>query len=85
MFGDDRVIVQLPGASGSITTVGVQPRPPPPPPLRELWPAQGYEDFTVDAQSDTSLRNPHQVSINVNRQNALRSALDSGIGAVYVL
>ena len=81
LFGDDRVIVQLPGASGSITTVGFSEATTAAA-VEGIVAGQGYEDFTVDAQSDTSYE-IRTVSINVNRQNALRSALDSGIGAVY--
>ena len=80
LFGDDRVIVQLPGASGSISDVA----------FSEATDAQsvkgvveglGYEDVTVEAASDTSYE-IRTVSINLNQQQALRSALSSGIGPV---
>ena len=80
LFGEDRVIVQLPGASGSISEVefaeatdaGL---------VSSVLEGQGYEDFTVDAQSDTQYE-IRTVSINVDQQRALRSALSSSVGTV---
>ena len=80
IFGDDRVIVQLPGASGSISEV-VFSEPTDLAAVEGIVAGQGYEDFTVEAQSDTQYE-IRTVSINLNQQSALRSALASGIGEV---
>ena len=80
LFGEDRVIVQLPGASGSISEVEFA-EPTDAAAVEGILAGQGYEDFTVDAQSETEYE-IRTVSINVNQQSALRSALSSGIGEV---
>ncbi|MDE2779571.1 MAG: protein translocase subunit SecD [Chloroflexota bacterium] len=80
LFGEDRVIVQLPGASGSISQVGFS-EPTDVAAVEGVLAAQGYEDFTVDASSDTQYE-IRTISINVNQQSALRSALSSGVGEV---
>ena len=80
LFGEDRVIVQLPGASGSISQVAFS-EPTDAAAVEGVLAAQGYEDFTVDASSDTQYE-IRTISINVNQQSALRSALSSGVGEV---
>ena len=80
LFGEDRVIVQLPGASGSISQVAFS-EPTDAAAVEGVLVAQGYEDFTVDASSDTQYE-IRTISINVNQQSALRSALSSSIGEV---
>ena len=80
LFGDDRVIVQLPGASGSISDVEFSEATDAQS-VKGVVEGQGYEDVTVDAASDTSYE-IRTVSINLNQQQALRSALSSGIGPV---
>ena len=80
LFGEDRVIVQLPGASGSISQVAFS-EPTDSAAVEGVLVAQGYEDFTVDASSDTQYE-IRTISINVNQQSALRSALSSSIGEV---
>ena len=80
LFGEDRVIVQLPGASGSISEV-VFAEAADLAAVEAAVAGQGFEDFTVDAQSETEYE-IRTVSINVNRQGALRGALASGVGEI---
>lgn len=80
LFGEDRVIVQLPGASGSISEV-VFAEPTNAAAVEGVVAGQGYEDFTVDAQSDT-VYEIRTISINLNQQSALRGALSSSVGEV---
>ena len=81
LFGEDRVIVQLPGVSGSITEVEFS-EPTTLAAVEGIVAGQGYEDFTVDAESETRYE-IRTISINANQQQELRGALDSGVGAVY--
>ena len=80
LFGEDRVIVQLPGASGSISEVEFSEAADSAA-VEAAVAGQGFEDFTVAAQSETGYE-IRTVSINVNQQNALRSALSSEVGEV---
>ena len=80
LFGEDRVIVQLPGASGSISEV-VFAEPTSTAAVEGVVAGQGYEDFTVDAQSETEYE-IRTISLNVTEQGALRGALSSGVGEV---
>ena len=78
LFGEDRVIVQLPGASGSISQAEFA-EPTTAAAVEGILTAQGYEDFTVNTESETEYE-IRTVSINVNQQTALRGALSGGIG-----
>ena len=80
LFGEDRVIVQLPGASGSISEVRFA-EPTDTAAVEGVVAGQGYEDFTVDAQSETEYE-IRTISLNVNQQSALRGALSSSVGEV---
>ena len=80
LFGEDRIIVQLPGASGSISEV-VFAEATDTASVQGVVAGQGYEDFTVDAASETSYE-IRTKSINVNEQFNLRRALNDGIGEV---
>ena len=80
LFGEDRVIVQLPGASGSISEV-VFAESTDAAAVEGVVVGQGYEDFTVNAQSDTEYE-IRTISLNVNQQSALRGALSSSVGEV---
>ena len=80
LFGEDRVIVQLPGASGSISEV-VFAEPTSVAAVEGVVAGQGYEDFTVNAQSETEYE-IRTISLNVNQQGALRGALSSSVGEV---
>ncbi len=82
LFGDDRVIVQLPGASGSISEVEFSD-PTGIPEVEGVVRAQGFEDFTVTLLDDTERQfEIRTVSLNVNQQQELHSALAGGVGAV---
>ena len=80
LFGEDRVIVQLPGASGSISEVVFNDATDVAA-VESVLAGQGYEDFTVEASSETEYE-IRTVSINVNQQFNLRSALSSSVGEV---
>lgn len=80
LFGEDRVIVQLPGASGSISVVEFADSTDAAA-VEGVVAGQGYEDFTVSAQSETGYE-IRTISLNVNQQNALRAALASSVGEV---
>ena len=80
LFGEDRVIVQLPGASGSISEVEFA-EPTDAAAVEGVVAGQGYEDFTVDAASETEYE-IRTISLNVNQQSALRGALSSSVGEV---
>jgi preprotein translocase subunit SecD len=80
LFGEDRVIVQLPGASGSISEVEFA-EPTDAAAVEGVLAGQSYEDFTVNAQSETEYE-IRTISLNVNQQNALRGALSSSVGEV---
>ena len=80
LFGEDRVIVQLPGASGSISEV-VFAESTDAAAVEGVVAGQGYEDFTVNAQSETEYE-IRTISLNVNQQSALRGALSSSVGEV---
>lgn len=82
LFGDDRVIVQLPGASGSITTVTFSD-PTGLPEIEGVLLAQGFAEAAAAALDDSGRRYElRTVSINIQQQQELRTALESGIGAV---
>ena len=82
IFGDDRIIVQLPGAGGSITEVILAESPEDEQvveTMRALLVVAGYEDFEIDRTDDTTF------SINSNNvdsetQAAAALAINSEIG-----
>ncbi len=80
LFGEDRVIVQLPGASGSISEVAFAEATDAAA-VEGVVAGQGYEDFTVNAMSETQYE-IRTKSINVNQQSSLRGALASSVGEV---
>lgn len=82
LFGDDRVIVQLPGASGSISAVTFSD-PADLPAVESALRAQGFADFAVTPLDDSERRfELRTVSINIQQQEELRAALAASIGAV---
>ena len=82
LFGDDRVIVQLPGASGSISAVEFSD-PTGIPEVEGVVRGQGFADFTVTPLDNSERRYEiRTVSINVQQQQELREALAGGVGAV---
>jgi len=91
IFGDDRIIVQLPGASGSVTTIGLaEPDPAAPAPevevdiftdLPRVLAEAGYEDFNIefdDAMNFTVRSN----TVNSQIQGQALAAIVTQIGAV---
>ena len=83
IFGDDRIIVQLPGASGSITTIVlVDPAPGPEvdETLQALLTEAGYVDFDVDRSSDDVTITIRSNTINSDIQSAAALAVATEIG-----
>ncbi|MCH2512004.1 MAG: protein translocase subunit SecD [Chloroflexi bacterium] len=91
IFGDDRIIVQLPGASGSVTTIGLaEPDPAAPAPevevdiftdLPRVLAEAGYEDFNIefdDAMNFTVRSN----TVSSQIQGQAFAAIVTQIGAV---
>jgi preprotein translocase subunit SecD len=79
-FGDDRVIVQLPGASGSVTDVrfasGVSPNE-----LNQAVWAAGFDDVTIEQRGDNTFR-IHTISIGPERQAELQNSLAAQFGTI---
>ena len=83
LFGDDRIIVQLPGASGSVTEIVlVEPAPDleVDETLRTLLAEAGYVDFAVE-RSDDSTFTVRSNTVNADIQSAAALAINSEIGA----
>jgi preprotein translocase subunit SecD len=72
-FGDDRVIVQLPGASGSVTEV-VFAQPVEPADLDSLLREQGFQDFVIDQDNERSYSIQTR-SLSRTEQEQLRNTL----------
>jgi preprotein translocase subunit SecD len=72
-FGEDRVIVQLPGASGSVTEVGfaqtVEPAD-----LEALLREQGFQEFVIDQDNERNYKIRTR-SLSQAEQGELRNAL----------
>ena len=82
IFGKDRIIIQLPGASGSVTEIVlVEPAlgPEVDETLRALLAKAGYVDFEVDRSSDDITIRSNTVNADV--QSAAALAVNSEIGA----
>ena len=79
-FGEDRIIVQLPGASGSVTDVEFT-EPATVAELETLLREQGFTDFSIDEQSDRSFK-IHTVSLSDEQAQELRDALATGVGSI---
>ena len=83
-FGDDRLIVQLPGASGSVTEVGfVDPVPEPADEktLRSALSEAGYEDLEVQRQDDRSFR-IGSATVSTSKREAAAAVLVERLGAI---
>jgi preprotein translocase subunit SecD len=79
-FGEDRVVVQLPGASGSVTDVEFS-EPTSTADLEDLLQRRRFENYNVDADSDRV----YQIltrSLNLEQRQDFREILEVGIGAV---
>src|SRR5918992_2303845 len=80
-FGEDRVIVQLPGASGSVTDVEfteaatVEE-------LETLLRQQGFTEFNIEEQSDRAFEISTVVSLSDEQAQELRDALAAGVGSI---
>ncbi|PKB71688.1 MAG: protein-export membrane protein SecD [SAR202 cluster bacterium Io17-Chloro-G6] len=83
IFGEDRIIVQLPGASGSVTEIVlVDPAPGPEvdETLRALLEAAGYVDFEVDRSSDDVTITIRSNTVSADIQSTAALAVNSEIG-----
>lgn len=80
-FGDDRIIVQLPGASGSVTEVQFT-EPVDIEDINALLTSRGLRDYTNDQRSDVSYRIRTKVSMSRDDQQDLRDALAAEIGDI---
>ena len=89
IFGDDRIIVQLPGASGSVTNIGLaEPNPEAPAPevpvdiftdLPRVLAEAGYEEFNIefnDAMNFTVQSN----TVNIETQGRALTEIGTQIG-----
>ena len=89
IFGDDRIIVQLPGASGSVTNIGLaEPDPEAPAPevpvdiftdLPRVLAEAGYEEFNIefnDAMNFTVQSN----TVNIETQGRALTEISTQIG-----
>ena len=79
-FGEDRVIVQLPGASGSVTDVQFT-QPSTVKELETLLQEQGFTDFSIDEQNDRSFK-IRTISLSDEQAQELRDALATRIGPI---
>ena len=83
IFGDDRIIVQLPGASGSVTNITlVEPAPEAEVDeiLQTLLAEAGYEDFEVNRHDDSNFT-VESDTLNNEIQSAAALAVNNQIGA----
>lgn len=80
-FGDDRIIVQLPGASGSVTDVRFT-EPADIEQINALLTQRGLRDYTNELRRDGSYRIRTPVSLNQTDQQDLRDSLAAEIGAI---
>lgn len=79
-FGEDRVVVQLPGASGSRTEVAFN-EPVDPENLRATLVEMGFEDFQVDPQGDRQFR-IQTVSLDATKRQELQRTLEQKFGTI---
>ena len=80
-FGDDRIIVQLPGASGSVTDVTFI-EPVDIYDINTLLTNRGMQDYNTKQQGALSYRIRTQVSLSREGQQSLRDTLAEGIGDI---
>ena len=83
IFGDDRIIVQLPGASGSVTTITfAEPVPDAEveDTLQRLLAEAGYEEFKIDRGGESSFT-VQSNTVNPTIQSAAAIAINDEIGA----
>jgi preprotein translocase subunit SecD len=80
-FGDDRIIVQLPGASGSVTDVTFI-EPVDIEDINMLLTNRGMQDYNTKQLGALSYRIRTQVSLSREGQQSLRDTLAEGIGDI---
>lgn len=79
-FGEDRVVVQIPGTGGSITNVEFS-EPTSTKDLKDLLSRRGFQDYSVDALSGRVYRIKTS-SLNQDQQDDFNEILSTGIGAI---
>ena len=85
-FGDDRIIVQLPGASGSVTDLRfVEPVPEPEDAeaLRAVLVDAGFDDLEVDREDDRTFRIKSAAVGREKREAAVETLMDR-LGAIQI-
>lgn len=85
-FGDDRIIVQLPGASGSVTEVSfVDPVPGVEhvEAMRTVLETAGFEDVAIDREDMGAFR-IRSATANMEKREAAQRALEENLGAIQV-
>jgi preprotein translocase subunit SecD len=80
-FGDDRILVQLPGASGSVISVlfnaDVETNAGS---IREFLSERGYRDFTVTGAGGNEFRIAIDATVGIDERRTLRTALADQFG-----
>ena len=83
-FGEDRIVVQLPGSGGSVTNVEFS-EPTSTADLEDLLLRRGFEHYTVDAESNASSDRVYRIrtrSLNRDQREDFREILSVGVGAI---
>ena len=78
-FGDDRIIVQLPGASGSVINVRFAGDADTPK-LGSVVERRGYENVEVESRGGNEFRITTSTTLGVDEREALKSLLEAEIG-----
>ena len=78
-FGDDRIIVQLPGASGSVINVRFAPDADVAK-LGSVVEGRGYENVDVESRGGNEFRITTSTTLGVDEREALQSLLEAEIG-----
>lgn len=85
-FGDDRIIVQLPGAGGSVTEVSfLQPVPEAADAetLRSVLVAAGFDDVEIDRRDSRTFR-IKSATVNAAKRQAAQEALAESLGVIQL-
>lgn len=82
-FGEDRVVVQIPGSGGSITNVEFS-EPTSSGDLKDLLSRRGFKDYSINSLSDRAYRIKTR-SLNQSQQDDFKNILSNGIGAINSL
>ncbi len=83
-FGEDRIVVQLPGAGGSVTNVEFS-EPTSTADLEDLLLRRGFENYTINAESDAESDRVFRIrtrSMNRDQREDFEVILAVGIGAI---